>query len=153
MSFSDEDVMNAYNEYVAEQGSEEDRKTLLRILHDELELTRQTMLRSPILRERGKSAVLRDLFLVLRDTEKAHNEDYRQLIEQLAESAPDDEPVTYWQLDVTELVYVADSRIGRLTNDTVLTNVSIDLAPQRDLEEIIQGLRILRTPFYGAVVE
>jgi len=153
MSFPDEDIMSAYNEYVAEQGSEQDRKTLLRILHDELELTRQTMLRSPVLRERGKPAVLRDFFLVLRDEERAHNEDYRRLIEYLAASAQDDETVTYWRLDVTELVYVADSRIGRLTNDTVLTKVSLDFAPQRDLEEIIQGLRILRTPFYGAVVE
>ncbi len=151
MIFHDEDITLAYNEYVVERGPDEEREPLLAIIHDELELTRQAILRSPILRGRGQSAILRDILLALRNDKQGWNEDFKDLGLWLEEHARDDEIVTYWTLDVTELVYIADSRLGRLENGQILTKASLNSESLQSLEEIIQGLRLLRTPFNGAV--
>jgi hypothetical protein len=41
--------------------------------------------------------------------------------------------------------------LARFEKDGILRGLSLDFAPKSDLEEAIQGLRLLRTPFYGAV--
>lgn len=56
----------------------------------------------------------------------------------------------YWELDGTKFVYAEDFQIAKFDDTGTLIGVSLDLVSKRDLEEIIQGLRLLCTPFYGA---
>lgn len=170
MDISNEDIRRSLEEYLAEQGSDEDRERLLAIIADELEQTQITIEQSPVLRGRGQSAichdqryridVMRELDILPDETiddytrrmwDESVKRGYTNVQDMMIENTQED--VIYWTLDVTDRVYIANRRIGYIEEDGTMRNSAIHLESQRDLEEIIQGLRLLRTPFNGAVVE
>lgn len=137
---------------------------LRRIAIDELVKTQSTIQRSPKLQQRGKPATL-----IERSSkpafERLQEESYDQYVERAGLEAalrgvatkdviypPIETNVTYWELDGTHFVYISDLMIGEFTNDNVLMRVSLDFTAKAQLERIIPGLRLLCTPFYGAVL-
>ena len=168
MNSHNNDFDRAYEEYIAEQGSNEDREPLLAIIESELEATQTTIEKSPVLKSRGVAAICKDWQFridiarevnihegetiddfVRRMRDEATERGYSSVADMMIESTEED--VVYWRLDVTRFVYVADRRIGHVNDDGYIDPVMVHQESLRDLEEIIQGLRLLRTPFNGAV--
>lgn len=171
MIFHDEDITRAYKEYVAEQGPDEEREPLLAIIETELSSVQATIEKSPQLKNRGVAAVCkhwqfrldiaRDVTnmlegesideFVVRMKREADNRGYSGVRDMMIE--PTQEDVVYWQLDVTRFVYVGHRRIGLVNDAGDVKPIIVHQESLRDLEEIVQGLRLLKTPFNGAVVE
>jgi len=141
---------------------DEEHAKLRRIVLDELIETQKVMARSPMLQAKGKSVNRRTLapeFDGLPIEEGEDWYDYLDRVEAEGErrGAPLVQPwiiekVTCWELTSGRYLYTEGQWIGTIENDE-LRYVSLDFAAKPALEIIIQDLRLLRTPFNGAVLE
>lgn len=141
---------------------DEEHGKLVRIAIDELVKTHQMIERSPKLKDRGQPGMKSKLLLEIEDLPRHENEDWDDYLDRIEiEGEKRGEPfimssseeITYWQLDNTNFVYIEGCRIGTFSEwGGEIIEYPLTYGPKPILEEIIPSLRLLRTPFYGAVL-
>ena len=159
--YEDKDFMKAIGLIYDTIIFDEEHEKLRQIITDELTETHKVMSRSPELLARGKMMKHRTLAeefdgLPVEDGEAW--DDYLVRVEAEGDRRGSalvmriiEKEVVYWDLTGTDFVYVNENWIGKLDSEDNLQYVFLGFLAKPYLEAIIQGLRLLRTPFNDAV--